>query len=88
MSEVKLYLRNRTKYELTFSTSDDMKFTVAPRSPYTVSVNQGIRLWVSAKDTDLESDIWHYEIDKDISLDCSLYGKELKLHIGPAIHRN
>ncbi len=65
-----------------------MKFTVAPHSPYTVSVNQGIRLYVSGtKGSGIVGDMWNYDIEEDTSLDCSLYGEELKLHVGPAIHR-
>lgn len=83
MSEIKLYLRNKTKAELTFSIGDDTSITIPAHSSKTVTTRSGIMLFVSSKG--LVGDIWTSEINKDISLDCSLVGDELQLRVGSPI---
>ncbi len=83
MSEIKLYLRNKTRAELTFSISGDMSVTIPPHSSRIVYAGRGIRLFVSSKG--LVGDIWTSEINEDISLDCSLVGEELQLRLGSPI---
>jgi hypothetical protein len=83
MSEIKLYLRNKTKAELKFHISDEMIITIPAHSSEIVSAKSGIRLFVSSKG--LVGDIWQYEINEDISLDCSLDGDELHLSVGSPI---
>jgi len=78
MSEIKLHLRNKTKAELKFSIGDDISIMLPAHSSTTVSAKSGVWLYVSAHG--LVGDIWTYEINEDISLDCSLFGDELQLH--------
>lgn len=83
MSEIKLYLRNKTRAELTFSVSNDVSVTIPPHGSRIVSAEKGIRPFVSSHG--LAGDIWQYEINEDTSLDCSLVGEELQLRIGSPI---
>lgn len=88
MSEIKLYLRNKTKAELKFSigadsSDEDTSITIPAHSSRIVSAQSGVRLFVSSKG--LVGDIWPYEISEDTSLDCSLVGEELELRVGSPI---
>jgi hypothetical protein len=83
MSEIKLYLRNKTRAKLTFSIGDDMSVTIPPHNSRIVSAARGVGLFVSSKG--LVGDIWLYEINEDTSLDCSLVGEELQLRLGSPI---
>lgn len=89
MSEVKLYLRNKTRAELEFSIGEDiedredLKVKVPAYTSTIISANKGVTLFVSSEG--LVGDMWIYEINEDISLDCSLIGEELQLRIGSSI---
>ncbi|SRR5579885_250828 len=83
MSEIKLYLRNKTKAELAFSIGEDMSVIIPAHSSKTVSAKSGVRLYVSSKG--LVGDMWIYDINEDISLDCSLVGDELQLRAGSPV---
>jgi hypothetical protein len=83
MPEIKLYLSNKTKVDVEFSIDDDISITIPAHSSRIVSAQSGINLYVSSKG--LVGDMWIYEINEDISLDCLLVGEELELRAGSPI---
>lgn len=83
MSEIKLYLSNKTKVALEFSISGNPSITIPAYNSRIVSTQSGIRLFVSAKG--LVGDMWVYEINENLSLDCYLVGEELQLRVGSSI---
>jgi hypothetical protein len=83
MSEIKLYLNNKTKAVLEFSIGDETSITIPAHSSRIVSTQSGITLFVSSEG--LVGDMWIYEINEDLSLDCSLVGDELQLRVGSPI---
>lgn len=80
MSEIKLSLRNKTRVELKFHIGDDNSIIIPALGSTTVSVKSGT--WLSVSSQGLVGDIWRYEINEDISLECSLVGEELELRVG------
>lgn len=80
MSEIKLYLYNKTRAELAFSIDEDTTIILPAYTSKIVPAKSGVRLFVTSKG--LVGDIWTYPIEKDISLDCLLEGKELRLRLG------
>jgi hypothetical protein len=78
MVEIKIHLSNQTKIDLIFTVNDE-KITVGSGFSRTVPVAECKYLAVTGDG--LEGDFWIYEIKEDISLKCSLYGRELKLHL-------
>ncbi len=87
MSEIKLLLKNRTRFDLIF-TYNGIKHDVSANNDKRVLAEAGHRISVNAlkglkaKKREIEGDLFTSILKNDIAIECRLVGWQLQLRIG------